>query len=538
MMLHRQTEDAIQSTEQLEQLLLDRLPVEARASFLQIPAPEELGEDVHGLPEGRLQQAAEVIQQAGNDKQKILIFGDYDCDGVTSTAILWETLYELGIESRPFLPHREKHGYGISVAVLEEIWEEFQPDLLITVDNGIVANEAFSWLRERGVKTLLTDHHQPNGAIPEADVVLHSTHLSGAGVAWYLSHTLQPELAQKELDLAVLGTLADQVPLILANRSLAQYGLEALRNTQRQSLRALAKKAKIALDGADENTVHYTFAPRINAFGRMSHALEALRALLSRKPERMQQLLEQMELINQERQQKTNEAEQSLAEHILTAPEDMVIVAESPYPEGIIGLLASKLVDLYHKPAIVLSTLNGVPKASCRSVEGVNMIGLLRQLPSQFFLSLGGHQGAAGFSLNPEFKQEFLNEVKTVFLQGVTPDQLEEKIEVVGTLEWKLLTPALLRLLKSFSPYGNSNEVPLFSLGKGEVANVQPVGRDQLHHRVTFRNPRTKQTIQMISFHSQRRGIVFDTLHEPIVRLKASTFRPGTIDIELVAALE
>lgn len=536
MKIRRATSQLLQTPEDVQAVLLERLPETSRADFLSPSHPESLGEESHGIPRKHLEHAAEIIRHASDEKQKILIFGDYDCDGVTSTAILWETLYELGIQAKPFLPHREKHGYGISVAVLEEIWQEFQPDLLITVDNGIVAHEAFLWLKQKGVRTILTDHHQQSASLPEADCILHSSVLSGAGVAWYLAHELSPEIARKELDFAVLGTLSDQVPLLQANRSLAVHGLQALRETDRASLKALARKAKLDLTRADENTVHYGFAPRINALGRISHALEALRALLSRQPERMQQLLTQMEETNTERQRLTNDACQELDAHLQTSPEDPLCIAVGEYPEGIIGLLASKLVDSYHKPAIVISTLNEIPKASCRSVEGVNIIEFLRSLPSELFTSLGGHPGAAGFSLSPKALEEFVERAKESARTYISAEQTERTVDILGELEWRVIQPALLDVLDRFAPFGSANDLPLFSLGTVEVVDTQPVGKDGAHRKITVRHPITKQTLSLICFAYQKRGIVCHEIREPFVKFKRSTYRAGTIDIELVAA--
>lgn len=536
MKIVRQSPSPITSFDQVEALLLQRLPEEARSTFLSPPRPETLGEADHGLPASALEAAVALIRQAGQDKKRILIFGDYDCDGVTSTAILWETLHELGIESKPFLPHREKHGYGISVTVLEEIWEEYQPELLITVDNGIVANEAFAWLKKKGVQTLLTDHHQPNGPLPEADVVLHSSLLSGAGIAWFLAHALSPKQAQKELDFAVLGTLADQVPLIKANRSLSVHGLQALRSTQRPSLLALAKKAKINLAQADESAVYYGFAPRINALGRISHALEALRALLSRQPARMQNLLTHMEEVNAERQRLTNDSYETLVQNQLSESEDPVVIVAGNYPEGIVGLLASKLVDQHHKPAIVISTQNGFPKASCRSSGGVNIIEILRSLPPELFTSLGGHPGAAGFSLQTDALDSFVVQARKAFTTAVTSEQLEKTLEVLGVIEWRLLTAGLMDVLDDFAPFGNRNEPPLFSLGKVEVADTEFVGKQGTHQKITFRHPATKQTVAAICFAYEKRGIVSDQIEEAFVRVKRSSYRPGTVDVELVAA--
>ena len=277
---------------------------------------------------------------------------------MTATAVLWESLYSLGVNAQPFLPHREKHGYGLSLVALKEIFEKEKPDLVITVDNGIVAHDEIAWLKQQGVYVIITDHHEALETLPKADVIVHSTLLSGVGVAWFLARELTPKKSEELLDYVALGTVSDQIPLLGASRSLVIEGLRVLRQAKRQSLRVLAEIAGVDLSQANMNTIHFAIAPRINAMGRLYHALDALRALVTQNPARTRELMSKLDSVNAERQQITQDAYSEMKQHRVTNDDDSVTVVIGPYHEGVIGLIATKLVETYSKPAIVIPTEN------------------------------------------------------------------------------------------------------------------------------------------------------------------------------------
>lgn len=517
---------------EIRQALLDRLPEEFRQDFHTITPPAELTAEQHGIAPDSLSLAAKRIQRAIEKQESVVIFGDYDCDGVTATAILWETLRHLGLTARPFLPHREKNGYGLSIKTLEEVFAQGKPDLLITVDNGIVAHESFAWLKDQDVFTLLTDHHQPTETLPPADIIVHSTKLCGATVSWMLAHALAPDFAERELDLAVLGTFSDQVPLFGANRSFAVTGLRALQETERPSLLALAQAAGLNLRQATPHTIHYGLAPRINAMGRLYHALDALRALVSQNPKRIAELAQQLQSVNEERQGVTVEAYKALTPLLAAQDNEPIFIAAGEFHEGIIGLLASKVVEATGKPAILLSTLGDVVKASCRSVEPLDITAFLRSLPEPNFLSLGGHALAAGFSLSPE---TYLSDIEHI--RAAAQRQLETKIfqssqEIIAPLAASLLVPEAAQEIALFGPFGSHHEEPRWLLRNVRVQKTTPLGKNGAHKRIFFVPEGADSPVCGVAFQTEKRfpeGV--PDCGDFVVRLQESQYRPGTLDI-------
>lgn len=529
--------EPITSQEKLTEALLSRIPEEARKDFFAPPHPKDLTEEQHGISKDSLLLAKKRIEKAITNQEKVLVFGDYDCDGVTATAVLWETLAELGLKTQPFLPHREKHGYGLSVTALEEIWQEVQPDLVITVDNGIVAHEAFLWLKEHGVDTILTDHHSSDGVFPKADIVVHSTQLAGVTVAWMLAHTLDPKIAEQKLDYAVLGTLADQVPLYGANRSFAFHGLEALRNTTRASLLAIAKATSTDLTQATTETVHYTLAPRINAMGRLGDAMDALRALVSKNPERTQHLVRALQETNSSRQELTNELYEEVLESLEHESEHIVVVA-GEFHEGIIGLLASKIVDVTHKPAIVLSTTGEVAKASVRSIPGIDIIGFLRSLTNISYLSLGGHTMAAGFSVEKADLASSLQIIRDSAKEKIASESLLPSLTVLGNLQWDLLNTQTLDTLKRFAPFGSGNEAPVFLLEEIGIRDFKPVGKEGKHWQLVLEDLATARQTRSIFFRAADK--MTESLSEyraVAIQLSESQYHGRKVDVIIKAAL-
>lgn len=531
------SQERLETQAQLADHLLGRIEEQLRATFLQPPSPFALSVAEFGFDENQFARALELLNTAIQKQQKVLIFGDYDCDGVTATAVLWEALRAKGLTAAPFLPHREKHGYGLSLKAFQEVLGSSRPDVVVTVDNGIVAHEAVAWLKQQGVTVIVTDHHEPSGQLPAADAIVHTTALSGAGVAWVIARELLGSEAETLLDLAVLGSVADQIPVLGVNRSLVVFGLEALRHSTRPSLQALAEVTGTSLPQASINTINYAFAPRINAMGRLYDAMDALRALLSRQPSRMQALVQQLHDANGERQSVTAEAIEAARQSLITASDEPIVIAIGPYHEGIIGLIASKLVDEFSKPAIVLSNLKEMYKASVRSVPGVHITELLRSLPPELFESLGGHAMAAGFSVSADNWSMVAQKLRETAQIQILPEILEPKLEVIGSLAWNLLEMATLETLQRFQPFGPGNEEPIFLLENCRVMSTQTVGKQKNHLKLTLQDQISESTYSFICFQYLQKLKDPDNLKQVAVKLKPSTYRPGKVDIEIVAGL-
>jgi single-stranded-DNA-specific exonuclease len=528
-------EDAITTPEQLKALLLARFPEADREMFLDPVHPSELTSEQTGVSLSALAQAKTILEEAIAQKKSVVIFGDYDCDGVTATAVLWEALRSRGLMARPFLPHREKHGYGLSITALQDVFAEGKPDLIITVDNGIVANEAFAWLKEQGVASILTDHHIAHGELPPADAILHSTLLSGATVSWLLAHAIAPDVSADSLDLAILGMIADQVPLTGPGRSFAVYGMKALRNTRRPSLLELAEVANVKLELADTNTIHFALAPRINAMGRLRHALDSLRALLSRNPTRIHELMSELQSVNEERQKLTFDAIDGLKKKLDPNNKAGIEVVLGEYPEGIIGLLASKVVELTGRPALVGSTLGEVVKFSCRSVVGIDITAFLRSLSEISYLSLGGHAMAAGFSLAPETLESAVEIIKTQAGIQIAPNLRPPTISILAPLDFSSVTNGIMTVLEEFAPFGAQNTEPKFLLKDFSVEKIQPLGKEEKHHKLLLRQKETGNTISVVIFQTEKRTKKpLVELESFVVRLERSRFRPERKAIEVI----
>ncbi len=436
--------------------------------------------------------------EAGHD---ICVFGDYDADGITATAILWQALiyYTKGKNSRilPFLPDRHRHGYGLSVKAIEEMvsgpafkttkYPDFSPQLIITVDNGIVAHQAITVLRKRKIDVIITDHHEPTLTLPEANLIIHTIITSGAGIAWIVALYLlaENEFSQQLIDLAAIGIVADMMPLTGLNRGIVVHGLRQLSKTNRLGLLALYEEATIKKDRVITTyDINYIIAPRINAAGRLHDPYDALRLLCATKSELALPLAKKINAHNEERQLMTEKALQQATKE---PSQHKIIVVVGDYHEGIIGLVAGKLTELFHKPAIVMSRKVEIYKASARSIPGVNITELLRSLKVPY-LALGGHSAAAGFSLSLGNFNEFIEELYTFSDQVILEEFLEKK--VVAELE---LTPtqvslSLAKLLASMEPFGMGNSKPKFLFRNIAVLEDRELGKEGKHHKLLIKS--------------------------------------------------
>jgi single-stranded-DNA-specific exonuclease len=482
-----------QNLPELEKLLLANRKISDTKAFFAPPSPLEIPLSAVNLDEKQIEKAVNRIKKAAENKEDVLIFGDYDADGVCATAILWEALKAVGIVARPFIPHREQHGYGLNARSLAAVLAAGpKPDLLISVDNGIVAHQAFAELKAQGVDTILTDHHLPEteagqALYPPADIIVHSTKLCGSTVAWFLGRSLSPACAAASLDLAAIATVADQMILLDANRSFVHHGLKALANTQRVGLQQLMAKTMIDPATLDVNSIHYGIAPRINAMGRLKHSIDALRLVCTTSPQRAAQLVEELHDTNTTRQELTSE----MIDHALQSAqrwhnEHIIIVASADYHEGVIGLIAGKLTETFYKPAIAIAINGELAKASARSVPGVNIIELIR-LVKDDLLEAGGHPMAAGFGLLPAKIEQVQTRLEKLAREQIHSSVLEPNLSVECKLPVELVTLKTCDLLEKFAPFGNGNPEPVFALRGLQIISAQTIGKEGRHLKLTLK---------------------------------------------------
>lgn len=446
-----------------------------------------------GVDEKQLEKAVKKILRAENNEQEVVIFGDYDVDGNCATAIVWHGLKEIGLVATPFIPHRVRHGYGIRRQALEEIFAVSKPDLLITVDNGISAQKALAFCAQEKVPVIVTDHHLPPAAGEklEALAVVHTTKLCGAGVAWLLVRRLWEvggvkdweAKAGKLLDLVCLATIADQVPLTDFNRQLVRAGIQQLRQTKRPGLVALLNISNIEQSKLTPDDIGFGLGPKINAIGRLTNTLEALRLLCTNNPKRARELAQVLTQVNGERQELTEEMFKLAVTQVDkdNLPK-VILVASEKFHEGIVGLIASRLTEMYNRPTIAVSLDQEIGKASCRSIEGINITEVIRQFREDL-IDLGGHEMAAGFS----FKREKLTTIKKHLekaVAGITDEQLVPHLDGDCRVALKVLHDQRLPdFLAQLEPFGTANPAVIVQVF-GKVMAWRYLGAENQHLRV------------------------------------------------------
>ncbi len=426
-----------------------------------------------------MQRAVERIQTAVEQKQRILVYGDYDVDGATATAMMILFFRQLGIEVDFYIPHRIREGYGLSKEAIEAIHGK-GVDLIIAVDCGITAIDEVALARTLGMDVIICDHHQPGRVLPEAYAILNPKRadcpypfkeLAGVGVAFKLAQALAQRFSHPEnalfqlLDLVAIGSAADIVPLVDENRILVREGLERLQTTQNVGLRALLKKTGLEGKSVGTGQIIFILAPRINAVGRMSDASQAVRLLTT---DSEQEALDIAELLEKENRNRRNIDEETFKEAIeqveayFDPEKDPVLVLSSEgWHPGVIGIVASRVVERYYRPTVMISTDDGIGKGSARSIPGFNIYDALKTC-SDLMLGFGGHKYAAGLSIESQNISR-LRERLHEYADGVlTEDLLTPKLSIEGELEFNQIDGKLMRILKMMAPYGPQNMRPVF----------------------------------------------------------------------------
>lgn len=460
-----------------------------KKEFFKPTRPEKLSLKELGISEVEVKTAIKRIKLAKKTKEKVIVYGDYDADGICATAILWECLYSLGLNVLPYIPERFSEGYGLNVESIRRLKEK-DPDLslILTVDHGIVADKKVDVAKELGIDVIITDHHEIGKTTPKAYSIIHTTKISGSAVAWILARELG---FSSGLELAGVGTISDQLSLIGANRSIAKYGLLALRETKRPGLLSLFEEAKIEKEKIGTYEVGFIIAPRINAMGRLTHAIDSLRLLCTKDPKRARELADLVGRTNFERQKIV----ETVVAHALRQTQgklsnEIIIIAHESYHEGVIGLAAAKLVEKFYRPAIVLSKKKDVSKASARSISGFNIIETIRKLEG-LYLEGGGHPMAAGFSIETAKIEEFAKKINEISKPLLTQDLLSRKLKIDLEIDFNQINLKLVGRIKEFEPTGLGNFPPSFITKKVEVIESRTVGRENNHLKLKLKKDNT-----------------------------------------------
>ncbi len=521
-------EDLRFKIEDLVKILLENRGLKTKKEIEEFLHPnlENVTSKSTGINAAQLKKALIRIKKAIENKEQIIVFGDYDVDGITGSAILWETLYGLGANCLPYIPHRKEEGYGLSILGINKLKTQNSKlkniSLIITVDNGIVANDAVVFANEQGIDVIITDHHAVGEKLPDAYAIVHTTKLCGAGVAYLLSKEIKKDYSSSarsesrsknsrqariisseedtHLELAALGTVADLVPLTGANRAIVVEGLKKLRETRRIGLLTLFQQARIEQKSIGVYEIGYIIGPRLNASGRIESAMDSLRLLCTNNKERAIELAAKLELTNRERQQLLREA----AEHAIARfkNEDLslkkiLIIGHESYEDGVIGLVAGKLVEAFYRPAIVLSLGETVSKASARSISGFNIIEFLR-MHVEHFVNVGGHPMAAGFTVETakiKLLQKRLEE-KAAALIG--EELLIRTLKIDCELSFGLLSKTLYEKIHQLAPFGMSNPEPIFAARAVTVESFRILGKDGTHLKLVLKQDNS--TFEAIAF--------------------------------------
>lgn len=410
----------------------------------------------------------------------IAIYGDYDVDGICSTAILWETLYSQYKNVFPHIPHRESEGYGLSLKGIDHCLEQ-GAKLIIAVDNGIVAYEQVKYCQDKGCDIIIIDHHEADLPL-NTKYVIHNTGFCAAGLAWFFSRDyLAP--SPEHLSLVAIATVCDIVPLLGANRSFVKYGLEELNKITRPGLRALFAEA--GLEPRTYNLTAYQvgfiIGPRLNAAGRLEHAIDSLRLLCTKDPTRAAGLATSLGRTNRDRQDATlsavTHALQQMTINDLMTKNDILVAADKSYHQGIIGLVAAKLVEKYHRPAIVISVGEQQSKGSARSVFGFHITNHLRTA-EKLLLNIGGHAMAAGFTVENSKLEVLISKLTDI---KIDPELLIKKQRIDAVIPLSTINQQLLTRLKEFEPYGLGNPTPIFSTPGVEISDIRRLGKENKH---------------------------------------------------------
>ena len=441
-------------------------------------------------------EVAARVECAVRSGELIAVFGDFDVDGITSTCLLTEALRALGAHVRPFIPHRFDEGYGLTCQALDRVLEDCSPSLVITVDNGIAARDEVGYLIERGIDIVVTDHHEPADLVPQQipvtdpkiDAEGPSRELAGAGVALKLVQVLgerlgKPKLWRSFTEIAALGTVSDMMTLTPENRALVADGIAHMRTTTRPGYVALAAVTRTDLSTITADALSFSLIPRLNAAGRMADPTLALDLLLARDANEAARLAASLEQINQERraiEAELTEQAEALVQRTYDGGRAIVVGGEG-WHEGVKGIVASRLVNRYHVPALLFSIEDGVARGSGRSVGNVNLFEAVEKC-SDLLIRFGGHAGAVGVTCAAE-NLDALRERLGAVLSELPDEDFEDRGEVAATVRLSELDIDTIRQIGMLEPFGQGNKVPLLAACGVTMCDRAVVGKTGDHMR-------------------------------------------------------
>lgn len=440
-----------------------------------------------------MDKAVERIRLAVKNAERVLIFGDYDVDGVTSSVILNNVLTKLGLDLIHHIPHRMTDGYGLNHEIAEFAAQQ-QVDLLITIDCGITAHEEVESIRSKGIDVIIIDHHEPSeGRLPNAVAIIDPKQkdcrypfkeLASAGLALKFSEAIGQRLDESLLDFAALGTVADVVPLKGENRILVNYGLKQIEKTKNIGLKTLLKSSKINNKPLTPFHIGFILGPRINAAGRMGTARTSLDLFLCTDDIKADMLTKELESYNCERQKMQNdtiaEAMAIVEEQINFKDQKVIVLNKEGWHKGVLGIVASRLTDKYYRPSIVISTKEGIGTASCRSIDGFHIHNALQEC-HEILENYGGHEGAAGLTIKADQIDPFRVMINTIAHRILEVKKLTPSIDIDSEISLTSVDEQMVETVESLQPFGEGNPQPVFCSRRLTVKSYpQILGRGTL----------------------------------------------------------
>lgn len=456
-----------------------------------------------------MEKAVERILKAAENKEKVAVFGDYDADGVTATVLLVELFQKLGISGQVYIPDRRKEGYGLNKEAV--LWLAGKGvSLIVTCDCGVSNFEEVELAKQRGIDMVITDHHHIARQLPKAYAIICAKkenekypypELTGVGVAFKLAqaaHTklknkLEPGFEKRFLDLVCLGTVADVAPLLGENRTLVKYGLSILKKTERPGLVSLMKIAGIDQEKINTHTIGFLITPRLNAAGRMNHANAAYKLIMAQTEKEAEKYARQLEEANQARQkiqEKIFKEVQAKVEK-MSKEERIILEADSSWQVGVVGIVASKVVEEFGRPTLLLEKDKKESRGSARSIPKFNIIEAIASC-SDILLEYGGHALAAGFTLENKYIDEFKKRLENLAREKLRDEDLISAVKIDAEINSEQINWELYEQIKKFAPFGGDNEKPVFALKKMKIVDLLGVGLEQKHLKIKLADLKNK----------------------------------------------
>lgn len=480
-----------------------------------------------------IKKSKEIIKKAILEDKLIIIHGDYDADGVCATTILYQTI--IGKLNYPncltLIPDRFEDGYGLTDKTVQKLLDLAfnQNFLLITVDCGISSFSQISYLKSLGNQVIVTDHHHMPETIPECDSIIWSDKVVGSTLSWFLSLGLGNK-DPKILGFASIATVTDVFPLVGFNRSIIKHGLEVLRTNPPVSIETILDHHNKNYKEISVYDLGFIIGPRLNSSGRIGSADTSLQLLNSEDRSKAVEMVSLINEINLKRQKITEESLTSLSIDELNIPK-VIIVYSPDFHEGVMGLIASKLVQKYNRPALVISSNEGKLKGSARSIKGINIIKILKE-HSEEFISVGGHELAAGFSLHSENFPSLKKKLELYFDKNFSNFNFKKSLSIDSNISTEIINMEFLDFLGKMEPYGNGNEEPIFSSRGLKIKEIKFIGEKKNHLSLIIFDSYREFKALFFNFDKESYELYLGQVIDIAYKIRKNEYR-GNISIDL-----